>query len=177
MLLISLLYLADRPVAIQFQHNPSTLKWLAKLATQLIDPFFITCISVGLLLLRREIFVKNALALGAGFFSARILKWVIGRPRPSIFFSEGVFECNPFSLSPDFQSFPSSHALAIFTLATSCSLIWPKYRVGIFILAGFLALSRVILHRHFLTDVVAGALLGFAITQKIGQAKLTRLKQ
>jgi len=130
---------------------------------------------VLLLACRKSIFISNAVALGCGFFIVRLLKWGIGTSRPNILFSQGIFTCHPFNFSPDYQSFPSSHTLAIFTIATSLGLFWPKYRVVFLVGAGILAMSRVILHQHYLSDVAFGAYIGWEITKKIGQVKLVRL--
>lgn len=159
-----------------FQHNPHIVKNIARFSTQLIDPFIIACISAVLLVLRKKLWFENAVALGSGFLIVRTLKWMIGRSRPKLWYSDELISCRFFSFSPDFQSFPSSHAFAIFTIATTCTIMWPKHKMWIFLGAGILAMSRVILHQHYLSDVVFGAFVGWAVREKIGQVKLARLK-
>ncbi len=61
-------------------------------------------------------------------------------------------------------SFPSGHATTAFAIAVSLSLIIMRARISIaFIaLATIIALSRVYLLQHFITDVIAGAIIGSA---------------
>jgi undecaprenyl-diphosphatase len=58
--------------------------------------------------------------------------------------------------------FVSSHAANVFGLATITSLIFAKksYSLAIFIWATLVSYSRIYVGRHFLTDVICGAVLG-----------------
>ncbi|GAB1474660.1 hypothetical protein MASR2M69_21010 [Bacteroidota bacterium] len=59
--------------------------------------------------------------------------------------------------------FVSSHAANVFGLATITSLVFRRkwYTISIFIWAALVSYSRVYVGRHYPTDVLAGALLGF----------------
>ena len=59
-------------------------------------------------------------------------------------------------------SFPSGHTASAFNLATSVSLICPKWYVvsGMYLWAGTVGYSRMRLGVHFPSDVLAGALIG-----------------
>jgi len=61
-------------------------------------------------------------------------------------------------------SFVSSHAANSFSLATFISLLFGNKRltISMFTWASIIAISRIYLAAHFLSDVIAGALLGFA---------------
>lgn len=61
----------------------------------------------------------------------------------------------------DFASFPSGHAAAAFTVATMEARFHPRQALLWYGGATVIAASRVVLHRHYTRDVVAGALLGF----------------
>jgi membrane-associated phospholipid phosphatase len=61
------------------------------------------------------------------------------------------------------SSFPSSHAANAFTLAWVLSSRWRRAWPAFFGLATLVAFSRMYLNRHYLSDVVAGAVLGMAI--------------
>jgi membrane-associated phospholipid phosphatase len=61
-------------------------------------------------------------------------------------------------------SFPSSHAANAFALAWVLSARWRRAAPAFFGLAVLVAFSRLYLNRHFLSDVVVGALIGLAIS-------------
>jgi membrane-associated phospholipid phosphatase len=58
------------------------------------------------------------------------------------------------------QSFPSGHAATAAGLAIALTLIYPRGRSYFAAGAGTVAVSRVVVHAHFPTDVIAGAMLG-----------------
>jgi membrane-associated phospholipid phosphatase len=95
-----------------------------------------------------------------------IIKRVIGRVRPSDTTDPYVFQ--PFS---DHDAFPSGHATVAFALATSLSEEidnrWAT--AGLYAFAAGTAWSRVNDQRHWLSDVLAGAAVGF-ITAKLIEA-------
>jgi undecaprenyl-diphosphatase len=82
------------------------------------------------------------------------LKYVVGRPRPA---------AAETSLSLELDSFPSGHATSVFAVATALASSYPALRWPLYGLAAAIALGRVYLARHYLSDVIAGAFIGFAI--------------
>jgi undecaprenyl-diphosphatase len=62
-------------------------------------------------------------------------------------------------------SFPSAHAAFSFMMATLLSKWFPLYRTLFFIVAAFIGWTRIYLGLHYPTDVVAGAVLGYACTK------------
>jgi len=108
--------------------------------------------------------VTTAAAAGAA------LKVVSGRERPSHLDQAAGTERQAFNgpaaglREASFQSFPSGHTLAAFASATSLASFYPTARVLFFAVAGGAAVNRVVKHQHFLSDVVAGALLGYLVT-------------
>ncbi len=58
---------------------------------------------------------------------------------------------------------PSAHASTAFAAAVAAGLVHPRLRWPLLALAALIALSRVWLGVHYLTDVIAGAALGAAI--------------
>ena len=96
---------------------------------------------------------------GAGLI-ANLLKNILGRARPKLFDTVGQFEFQLFAFQPDYASIPSGHATTIFALATVIAILWPRGRVLLYTLAVWIALSRVLIGAHYLTDVVLGGILG-----------------
>ena len=63
-------------------------------------------------------------------------------------------------LPPDQFSFPSGHTITAFAMASSLSAFYPALLAALLFCAVSIALSRILLGMHFLTDVLAGAALG-----------------
>lgn len=96
-----------------------------------------------------------------------IFKWSLGRQRPhrSEFADPHIFL--GFTNQWHFHSLPSGHSQVLFTVATCVALYQPKYRVPVFITFAFLAFTRVITIQHFLSDVLAGCLIGYLVSHAI----------
>lgn len=66
-------------------------------------------------------------------------------------------------LPPDQFSFPSGHTITAFAFAVPFSLCYPDLLVGVLFCAISIAASRILLGMHFLSDVLAGALIGASL--------------
>jgi len=118
----------------------------------------------GLLLDRPREVVAGRLGLFAviaGGLSVEILKRLFCRSRP---LAEGAGRFFVDFPCPDkgswLQSFPSGHSVTAFALAYVLSRTHPKGSPVFYTLATLVALSRVYLASHFLSDIVAGAAFG-----------------
>jgi undecaprenyl-diphosphatase len=60
-------------------------------------------------------------------------------------------------------SFPSGHTSAAFLFSTLCVLWFGAVALPLFIWSAMVALSRVLLGVHFVTDTIAGAVIGSSI--------------
>jgi membrane-associated phospholipid phosphatase len=98
----------------------------------------------------------------------QVLKTVVARPRPFI------YDASPTGnvARDDVASFPSGHASTAFSAAAAYWSIQQRHGqanrrvpqiIGLFSLATATAVLRVAAHKHFLTDVLAGAVLGTAV--------------
>ena len=96
----------------------------------------------------------SAAVVGIGIFI--LLKKVSGRKRPC----EIEPHCWARILPPDQFSFPSGHTITAFAVAVTLGLFYPAMLPGLLFCAFCIAASRVLLGMHFLSDVLAGALLG-----------------
>jgi undecaprenyl-diphosphatase len=100
-----------------------------------------------------------ALAAGTGIALFLQLKKAAGRRRPCVFEPH----CWSTLLPPDQFSFPSGHSITAFAVALSLSLAYPEMAVGLMFCAVSIAISRILLGMHFLSDVLAGASIGTAL--------------
>lgn len=89
-----------------------------------------------------------------------LIKWLAGRHRPINLFSSGLFGFDYFSTTYEFTSFPSGHSVTAFTLAAAISILFPRSRLPAFAAAAAIAMSRVLITSHYLSDVIAGAGVG-----------------
>ncbi len=113
----------------------------------------------------RALFVFLSLSI-TGTFNT-FLKWIAGRHRPTDFLNPGYFGFDYFGLAYEVTSFPSGHAQTAFTLATALTILFPRWGIPVFIIAGAVGISRIILISHYLSDVIAGAGVGILGTLTI----------
>jgi len=100
-----------------------------------------------------------ALSAGVGIALFLTLKKRIGRRRPCTLEPH----CWSTLLPPDQFSFPSGHTITAFAVSVSLIAFYPGLAVGLLFCACSIGLSRILLGMHFLTDVLAGVVLGCAI--------------
>ncbi len=92
--------------------------------------------------------------VGVGLFV--VLKKLANRPRPCAIAPHAWATLLP----PDRFSFPSGHTMTAFAVSTPLLAYYPEMAVGLIFCVLSIAVSRVVLGMHFLSDVVAGAALG-----------------
>ena len=100
-----------------------------------------------------------ALATGVGIVLFLWLKRLTGRRRPCHLEPH----CWARLLPPDQYSFPSGHSIAAFAVAVPLSLFYSSLMVGLLFCAFSVAISRVLLGMHFLSDVLVGSILGASV--------------
>jgi undecaprenyl-diphosphatase len=93
-----------------------------------------------------------------------LLKRTCQRSRPAeLGLAIGSPRFAPELLAFDRFSFPSGHSLNAFAVTTVLAAQFPLATPVLYGLAASIATSRVFLGRHFLGDIVAGAMIGIAI--------------
>ena len=98
----------------------------------------------------------------AGAFSVLLfmaMKRLTGRERPCTF----TPHCWATLLPPDHFSFPSGHTMTAFAVSVAFSLFYPQLAAPLLFCAFSIAISRILLGMHFLSDVIAAMLLGAAL--------------
>lgn len=93
-----------------------------------------------------------------------VLKLLIRRERPEI--NGGDYGFRPWSDEP-FSTVglatPSSHTMVAFAAATALDRLFPGARWVWYSLAAGCAVTRVLAHAHFVSDITLGALLGWSV--------------
>jgi membrane-associated phospholipid phosphatase len=97
------------------------------------------------------------LAVGVPGLFVAVVKRFIGRVRPS---PAGPFAYEPFHWRPDFASLPSGHTTTAFATLVAVGALFPRARPFLWGFALVIAVSRIAVTAHFVSDVLAGAAVG-----------------
>lgn len=139
---------------------PKWIRLWALAATRAGDGWLWGLIGIGILLFGHEgrgtavAAAGSAALVGAALFVS--LKRISGRKRPC----EIEPHCWATLLPPDQFSFPSGHTITAFSVSVTFALFFPVLLPFLLLCAVSIALSRILLGMHFLSDVLAGAALG-----------------
>jgi membrane-associated phospholipid phosphatase len=169
--LISYLYF-DRGVSLYFHNENTSFQGLAVKVSALINPVFLL-IALPIIYFLNKLFWKNAnlyeplkllvFALPFSFAVTKLCKLLLSRDRPKRLFLDGTYGFQLFA-NGDF-SFPSGHACVVGAIVGSLACFMPKYTWPLFFAGILISFSRVIVGDHFLSDVIAGAVLGALMSQ------------
>jgi membrane-associated phospholipid phosphatase len=99
-----------------------------------------------------------SLAIGSAILHT--IKTLLGRRRPRDELELELFGFRPFHFDLQYDSFPSGHALTIFCVAVIASAVLPTLAPLWFAIALYLAMTRVFLNAHYLSDVLIGSAVG-----------------
>jgi len=154
------------------------LDYLSRLFTNYSSVLVIIIVLISLFLFnkkKREWVFPLGLSLVFSYLITYMLKFMIARPRPL-----GIIKIMPLTNFIDY-SFPSSHAAVAFAALPLLNKTYPKLKLLWILSVCFVAFSRIYIQVHYLTDVLAGALVGyfislFVIKLKREKWKLTSLR-
>lgn len=108
------------------------------------------------------LFVFTAVATSG--LAVHVIKFMVGRTRPRVFFNEGIYAVFPFTWGSAYASFPSGHTVTIVALAAAIGLLWRPALLVLAPLAVLVAASRVALGAHWAGDTIAGCGLALIVT-------------
>jgi membrane-associated phospholipid phosphatase len=105
---------------------------------------------------------------------ANIIKVIACRPRPMLMLTEGITQWDflAFRMEYLWNSFPSGHATTGLAIAISGSAAWPKLRWLFWPLGIAIAVARMIVDAHYLSDVIAGSALGAVVAVTLRSARV-----
>jgi undecaprenyl-diphosphatase len=138
------------------------LPWVTYLGSHFAVIFFI--LLSWILTKQRRILPRLILLYGIQSFVIYGLKFLVKRERP-LFFLEMASKLSKGPGEILDPSFPSAHTAFSFMMATLLAGWFPRHRILFYITAGFIGWTRIYLGVHYPTDVIAGALLGYACTE------------
>jgi len=144
---------------------PRWFRWWMLLATRAGDGWLWGAVGIALLCssdaLRFRAVEAAGCAVSVGFVMFHQVKRVFCRIRPR----DIEPHCWAHIVTRDKFSFPSGHSTTAFAVALSLGSFYPEIMPPLLVLAANVALSRVIVGMHFLSDVLVGsgmgALLGY----------------
>ena len=107
------------------------------------------------------------MAVAVSGIVADILKIVVGRARPKLLFADGTYDFTWFGWHADHWSFPSGHAVTAAALMTALWCLWPRPFWVYIVAAALVGVARIVTGQHYLSDVVAGAVIGVLVTRAL----------
>ena len=141
-------------------NNPKKAFWLLMI-DKLTVAYSILALAARVALLASGaewiVLISELAVLGISFVAVSVLRRILNMPRP---YEVGSIERIDASKSKRGESFPSRHVFSAFVIATVL-LPWSVWlSVGLFVMGSLMAVVRVITGRHFIRDVVSGAIIG-----------------
>lgn len=101
-------------------------------------------------------------AVAVSGITANLIKVVACRPRPPMFIQHAATAWDVLGFQVDFMwnSFPSGHATTGLAIAVAGSAAYPRLKFVFWTVGIAIALGRIMLNVHYMSDVLAGSLLG-----------------
>jgi undecaprenyl-diphosphatase len=141
-------------------YPPRWFRYSMLMFTRAGDGWLWLVLSVALLVehspLALAALAAGIVAVAAGILLFSLLKRSVGRKRPCSIQAH----CWANLLPPDRFSFPSGHTITAFAVLGSVGSALPSLAPILLFAAVCIAASRIVLGMHFLTDVLAGMMLG-----------------
>jgi membrane-associated phospholipid phosphatase len=111
------------------------------------------------------------LAIAVSGVICNVFKIMVGRARPSEFFSAHLYGFYFWKFSNGFWSMPSGHATVVSAAATAGYLILKRWGWLLLLAVVLVFFGRMMCRAHYLSDVMAGGYLGFLSSYWLYQLK------
>ena len=113
--------------------------------------------------------IEFFLSVAISGIAANIIKVIACRPRPMLMLTEGITQWDPLAFRMEYlwNSFPSGHATTGLAIAISGSAAWTRLRWFFWPLGIAIAVARMIVDAHYLSDVIAGSVLGAVVALRL----------
>lgn len=169
-------FILDIPLALYFEQISPALRSTSRAISKLFsveDQYLLWPIAYFVMrcIVKREGAANRCLLIAVSLpltmILVELIKCLFGRARPELFFASHQFGLTFFSTADIFQSLPSGHASTIGVLCGAFACFYPKAKWPLLIAALLLAFVRVTLAQHYLSDVIAGVIIGFLMSQWI----------
>jgi len=161
-------------IFVDTQVASSIIKYRTSIATDVMKGISFLGSGIILFLITTILFLKNSekrkyipvlwIILGISIGFSLLLKYIIARPRPNFL---------PLEIETT-NSFPSTHAAGIFAPLILIEKCYPKLKWIWIAFALLVLISRIYLGVHYLSDVIAGALLGYLTSILILEVSRTK---
>lgn len=179
-----LVFFVDRPTAKWFYANfhSSSVARIAANVFWLIHKLLpaaalvLALSSLAVLLARKSSSRSGRRILAASVASivslavAVLLKFVIGRSQVDpAFLRDDIYTIRPFTLGPDYGAFPSATIAVVSALIIALQLPRPIEHASLAPVVSLLAFSLLVTGGHWLSDIIAGTLLGILLGRAIAR--------
>jgi len=177
LLIVATYLFLDKSFALFTQSLGPDLKGVLLPLYDLMDPFFAILVLSFLYFFVRFIqkrekksrkFLYVSLTTTLSIFAAKILQVIIGRSSPDWLFFHGEMSFRMLGWNPHFHSFPSATSASIATVMTALSILNEKKSFLFFSLAIILGLIPAFVSLCFLSDALAGIMIGIVLCKYVG---------
>ena len=124
---------------------------------------------------RNSLYILATLAVSG--IVINVMKFILGRQRPKALFENDFYGMIPFNLDHAMSSFPSGHSQTIWAVVMPLMILFPRFSPIYIFLGLLIALSRVALTVHFLSDAIAGAFVAIAAAILLKRYYLDQARQ
>lgn len=104
------------------------------------------------------------LSVALSGLAADLVKILVGRSRPKLFFADGTYDWGGLAWHSDHWSFPSGHTANVAALALALYFFWPRHVMAYALFVALIALSRIGAAQHYLSDTVGSVWIAVLVT-------------